>query len=62
MCYIVNLIVTERVARLEPWSDDVDAAEAYGKSTVDRGGAQSAEIRDEDGNLVWHYPSNSCPV
>ncbi len=62
MSYIINLIVKERIARLEPWSDDVDAAEAYGKSTVDRGSAQSAEIRDEDGNLVWHYPTTSRPI
>jgi hypothetical protein len=57
MSYIINLIVKERVARLEPRSDDVASAESYRKSTVDSGSAQSAEIRDE-GNLVWHYPSN----
>lgn len=52
MFYVINLIAKERVARLEPWGDDVDSAETYGRSTVDRGSAQSAEIRDEDGNLV----------
>ena len=55
MSYVINLIVKDRLARLEPWSDDFDSAKSYGASEVDLGKAQSVEVRDEDGTLAWSY-------
>ena len=55
MAYIVNLIVKDRLARLEPLSDDLEFAKSYGQSEVDLGHAQSVEVRDEDGTLAWSY-------
>jgi hypothetical protein len=56
MTYAIDFLKGGRSAATEYWSGRFDAAKEYAKNAVLTGCAERAEIRDESGKWLFHYP------
>ena len=56
MTYAIDLLERGRSAATEYWAGGFDVAMERAKNAVLTGCAERAEIRDESGKVLFHYP------
>jgi hypothetical protein len=56
MTYAIDLLERGRSAATEYWASGFDSAKEYARNAVVTGCAERAEIRNESGKLLFHYP------
>jgi hypothetical protein len=56
MRYAIDLLENSRNVWTEFWPGSFDEAKEHAREAVKSGCAERAEIRDESGNLRFHFP------